>query len=130
MQYKNTSLISHSRAKPFMSEQISFEDFQKVDMRVGKILSAEDFPKAKKPAYKLTIDFGVEIGVKHSSAQITKLYTKEELVGSLILAVINFSPRQIADFISEVLVLGIENEYGEVVLLKPEREVGIGMGIS
>jgi tRNA-binding protein len=112
-----------------MSEKISFEEFQKIDMRVGKIISVEGFPNAKKPAYKLTIDFGEEIGIKRSSAQITKLYSKEELVGSFIIAVINFPPRQIADFLSEVLVLGIENENGEVVLLKPEREAGVGARI-
>ena len=113
-----------------MSEQIVFEDFLKIDMRIGKILSAEDFPKAKKPAYKLTIDFGEEIGIKRSSAQITKLYSKEELIGMLIIAVINFPPRQIADFISEVLVLGIENEDGEVVLLRPERDTEVGKRVS
>jgi tRNA-binding protein len=113
-----------------MSEQITFEDFQKVDTRVGKILSAEDFPKAKKTAYKLTIDFGKEIGVKHSSAQITKLYSKEELITMLIVAAVNFPPKRIADFISEVLVLGVENENGEVVLLRPERGVGVGRRVS
>src|SRR5437899_109976 len=99
-----------------MSEQISFEDFLKVDIRVGKILSAEDFPKAKKPAYKLRIDFGAEIGIKNSSAQITKLYSKEELAGMLIVAIVNFPPLQIADFLSEVLILGIKNKNEEVVL--------------
>ena len=83
-----------------MREQILFSDFQKIDMRVGKIISAEDFPKAKKSAYKLTIDFGNEIGIKRSSAQITKLYTPDDLIGMLIIAVINFPPRQIVDFLS------------------------------
>jgi tRNA-binding protein len=113
-----------------MSEKISFEDFQKIDMRAGKILSAEEFPKAKKPAYKLMIDFGGEIGIKRSSAQITKLYSTQELVGTMIIAVVNFPPKQIADFISEVLVLGIEHEDGEVVLLRPEREVEVGQSVS
>ena len=99
-------------------------------MRVGKIISAEDFPKAKKSAYKLTIDFGNEIGIKRSSAQITKLYTPDELIGMLIIAVINFPPRQIVDFLSEVLVLGIENEHAEVVLLKPERDAQVGTRVS
>ncbi len=113
-----------------MSEQIFFEDFIKIDMRIGKILSADDFPKAKKPAYKLTIDFGDEIGVKHSSAQITKMYSKEELVGSLIVAIVNFPPRQIADFLSEVLVLGIDDGNDEVLLLKPDGEAKPGARIS
>ena len=113
-----------------MSEQIIFSDFEKVDMRIGKIVSAEDFPKAKKPAYKLTIDFGKEIGIKRSSAQITKLYAKEELEGMLIIAVINFPPRQVADFLSEVLVLGIKNDNDEVVLLRPERNAELGSRIS
>lgn len=113
-----------------MSEQILFADFLKVDIRVGRILAAEDFPKAKKPAYNLTIDFGETIGIKHSSAQITKLYAKEELDGMLIIAVINFPPKRVADFTSEVLVLGIEKEDGEVVLLKPERGAKAGARIS
>lgn len=113
-----------------MSDQILFSDFEKVDMRIGKITNAEDFPKAKQPAYKLTIDFGNEIGIKRSSAQITKLYSKNELVGMLIIAVVNFPPRQIADFFSEVLVLGVKNEDGEVVLLKPERNVKVGERVS
>jgi tRNA-binding protein len=109
-------------------EYIEFSDFKKVDIRTGKIINAEEFPNAKKPAYKLTIDFG-EIGIKKSSAQITKLYKKEELVGKQIIAVVNFKPKQIADFISEVLVLGVETEKG-VVLLSPDSEVPIGKNIS
>ncbi len=99
-------------------------------MRIGKIITAEDFLKAKKPTYKLTIDFGEEIGIKKSSAQITKLYSKEELVGMLIIAITNFPLRQIADFLSEVLVLGIENENKEVVLLIPGKDVKVGARIS
>ena len=113
-----------------MSEQILFGDFQKVNICVGKILSAEDSPKAKKRAYKLIIDFGKEIGIKNSSAQITKLYSKDELIGMQIIAVVNFPPKRVADFISEVLVLGVETRDGEVALLRPEREVEIGMRIS
>ena len=113
-----------------MSDQILFDDFLKIDMRVGQILSVEDFPKAKKPAYKLMINFGNEIGIKRSSAQITKFYSKDELIGMLIIAVVNFPPRQIADFSSEVLVLGIKNDNDEVVLLRPERDANVGARIS
>lgn len=109
-------------------EYIDFQDFKKVDIRTGKIISADDFKNAKKPAYKLKIDFG-ELGVKKSSAQITKLYRKEDLVGKQIIAVVNFRPKQIADFLSEVLVLGVETENG-VVLLSPDKEVSIGKVIS
>ncbi len=109
-------------------EYIDFQDFKKVDIRTGKIVSAEEFPNAKKPAYKLKIDFG-ELGMKKSSAQITKLYRKEDLVGKQIIAVVNFRPKQIADFISEVLVLGVETENG-VVLLSPDKEVPLGKNIS
>src|SRR5579864_2802051 len=109
-----------------MSKQIMFEDFLKVDIRTGKILSAEDFPEARNAAYKLAVDFGEELGIKKSSAQITKLYRKEDLAGMLIVAVVNFPPKRIAGFTSEVLVLGIEHENGEVVLLKPEQEVSVG----
>ncbi len=104
---------------------ITYEDFEKVEIRVGKIIKAEDFTKAKKPAYKLWIDFG-DLGIKKSSAQITKLYPLEGLVNKSILAVTNFPPRQIADFMSEVLVLGVVLEDGEVVLIQPDREVPLG----
>lgn len=109
-----------------MQGVISYSDFEKVEMRVGRIIDVEDFPKAKKPAYKLTIDFGPEIGLKKSSAQITKLYKKEELPGKLVIAVVNFPPKKIADFISEVLVLGVNDEEGNVVLLTTERNVKLG----
>ena len=109
-------------------EYAEFSDFKKIDIRVGRILEVEDFPTAKKPAYKLKIDFG-EYGIKKSSAQITKLYKKEELVGREIIAVTNFRPKQVADFISEVLVLGVETERG-VVLLSPDREVPLGKDVS
>jgi tRNA-binding protein len=96
---------------------ITWDDFEKIDMRCGTIIEVNDFPKAKKPAYQLKIDFGKE-GIKHSSAQITKLYTKEELLNKQIIAVINFPPKKIADFVSECLVLGVYNENNDVVLLE------------
>lgn len=99
-----------------------FEDFLKLDIRVGTILEAKNFEKAKKPAYQLKIDFGSEIGIKKSSAQITNLYTIEQLIGRQILAIVNFPPRQITDFMSEVLVLGIYSENG-VVLITPTQQV-------
>ena len=100
-----------------------YDDFAKLDIRAGTILEAEEFPKARKPAYKLTIDFGPNIGIKKSSAQITSLYSPEELTGRKILAVVNFPPRQIADFMSEVLVLGTYSPDGVVLITpdKPER---------
>ncbi len=103
----------------------TFEDFLKLDIRVGEILRVEEFPKARKPAYQLWVDFGEEIGVKQSSAQITECYTREELIGRQVLGVVNFPPRQVANFISEVLVLGIYSEQG-VVLITPERSVKKG----
>lgn len=102
-----------------------FDDFMKLDIRVGTIREARDFPKARKPAYQLLIDFGPELGQKKSSAQITELYTKEDLIGRQVLAVVNFPPRQIADFMSEVLVLGTYSKDG-VVLIGPERKVADG----
>jgi tRNA-binding protein len=108
--------------------QITYGDFEKVEIRVGKVIKVEDFPKARKPAYKLWIDFG-EFGVKKSSAGITKLYKKEELVGQLITAVTNFPHRQVADFMSEVLVLGVVLDNNEVVLIQPDRNVQLGLRI-
>ena len=109
---------------------INWSDFEKIDMRLGTIIAVDDFAKAKKPAYKLTIDFGNEIGIKKSSAQITTHYTKEELVNRQIIAVVNFPPKQIADFISECLVLGVYDEHNAVILLKPEKNTSNGMKIG
>ncbi len=103
----------------------TIEDFQALDMRVGRVVEVEDFPQARKPAYKLTIDFG-PLGLKRSSAQLTALYRREDLRGRLVVAVINFPPRQIGPFVSEVLVLGAPDEAGNVVLLALERDVPLG----
>src|SRR5579859_1594565 len=105
---------------------ITYNDFEKVDIRVGKIVQVDDFLKARKPAYKLLIDFGPEIGLKRSSAQITRHYTKEELIGRLVMGVVNFPPKQIGPFMSETLTLGVPDENGEVVLLTPTKDVPIG----
>ncbi len=104
---------------------ISWEDFEKIDIRVGTILAVDDFPKARNPSYQLKIDFGPE-GIKHSSAQITDLYSKETLIGKQVIAVINFPPKQIANFFSECLVLGVYNSKKEVVLLQPTHTVENG----
>jgi tRNA-binding protein len=107
---------------------IEFDDFLKVDMRVGRIVAVDDFPEARKPAWKLTIDFGDEIGVKRSSAQITN-YAREDLAGRLVVAVVNFPPRQIGPVRSEVLTLGASDEDGRVILLAPDSEVPLGARI-
>lgn len=106
--------------------QIQFDDFLKVDIRVGTIVTAEPFPQARKPALKLTIDFGGTIGVKKSSAQITVNHAPEALVGTQVLAVVNFPPRQIGPFMSEVLTLGVPDANGEVMLIRPDRPVPQG----
>jgi len=103
----------------------TIDDFEKVELRVGRIVAAETFPEARKPAYKLTIDFG-PLGVKRSSVQITELYTPEELVGRLVIGVTNFPPRRIGPFTSEVLTLGVPDEAGRVVLLAVEQDVPLG----
>ena len=105
---------------------ITFSDFERVDVRVGRIIQADPFPEARKPAYKLTIDFGSEIGVKRSSAQLVAVYTREELIGRLVLGVVNFPPRQIGPFMSEVLTLGVPDGEGRVVLVVPDRDVPLG----
>jgi tRNA-binding protein len=108
------------------ADAISFDDFLTVDVRVGTIVGAEPFPEARKPAYKLTIDFGSAIGRKRSSAQITNHYALDELIGRQVAAVVNFPPRQIGPFMSEVLTLGFPDESGEVVLIEPSRTVPDG----
>ena len=108
---------------------LTWEEFQKVDIRVGKILDAQDFPEASNPSYRLTVDFG-SIGVKRSSAAIRPWYTKQALLGRHVLAVVNFPPKQIANFVSEVLVLGAVQPNGEVVLLQPDREKALGARVA
>lgn len=109
---------------------VSWSDFEKVDMRVGTILAVTDFPEARKPAYQLTIDFGTNIGIRKSSAQITKRYTQESLIGRQIVAVVNFPKKQIGKFMSECLVLGAVGEEGDVVLLAPDFKIENGLRIG
>lgn len=109
-----------------MADEITFDDFLKVDIRVGKITRAEPFPEARQPAIKLWVDFGEDLGEKKSSAQITKHYEPEALVGKQVMAVVNFPPRQIGPVMSEVLVLGVSDEDGGIVLLSPDLDVPLG----
>ena len=109
-----------------MANEISFDDFLAVDIRVGTIVDVQEFPKARNPAWKLWIDFGETIGIKKSSAQITIHYTREDLIGRQVMGVVNFPPRQIADFMSQVLTLGFADDKGDIVLIGPERPVPNG----
>ena len=109
---------------------VTWDDFEKIDMRAGTIVEVNDFPKARKPAYRLTIDFGDDIGLKRSSAQVTMHYKKEDLLNRKVIAVVNFPPKLIADFVSECLVLGVYDENKDVILLQPERDVKNGMRIG
>jgi tRNA-binding protein len=111
-----------------VTAEIDFDQFLAVDMRVGRVMGVEDFPQARKPAWKLTIDFGSEVGVKRSSAQITN-YARDELEGRLVVAVVNFPPRQIGPFMSEVLCLGASDEDGNIILLEPRSGVPVGARI-
>jgi tRNA-binding protein len=113
-----------------MMETISWQDFERVELRVGTITQVEDFQKARKPAYKIWVDLGDEIGTKRSSAQVTKLYSKDELLGRQVICVVNFPTKQIADFVSEVLVTGFILEDGEVVLSTPDRKVPNGSKLA
>lgn len=106
--------------------EITFDDFLAVDIRVGRVIRAEPFPEARKPAIKLWIDFGAEIGERKTSAQITAHYTPETLIGRMVMGVVNFPPRQIGPFMSEVLVLGVADKEGEIVLMTPDQDVPIG----
>jgi len=117
------SEIEYQEERP---SEIQFADFARVEVRVGRVLAAESLEAARKPAYKLHIDFGPQIGVKPSSARISQNYTPEQLVGRLVMGVINFPPRRIAGFKSEVLTLGVDDDCGNVVLLAPERSVPLG----
>jgi tRNA-binding protein len=105
---------------------IGYSDFDKIDIRIGRVTAVEDFPKARKASFKLTIDFGADIGLRRSSAQITARYAKADLEGKLVAAVVNFPPKRIADFESEVLVLGASGDDGDVILLSPDRPLPLG----
>ncbi len=107
-------------------KQITWQEFEQIELRAGTIIAVEDFPEAKKPAYKITVDFGAEIGVKKSSAQLTRFYSKEQLLGRQIVGVVNFPPKQIGPMRSEVLITGFYKEEGAVVLAIPERQVPDG----
>ncbi len=120
---QNTNLPRHNS---FM-KIITWDEFEQVELRVGTITSAEEFPQARNPAYKLTIDFGPEIGIKRSSAQITQHYTRKELPGTQVIAVVNFPPKQIGPFISECLVTGFADEQGHVILARPSKLVPNGV---
>ena len=107
-------------------KEISWNDFEQVELRVGKVIGVRDFPEARKPAYIVSVDFGPEIGIKKSSAQVTDLYTKDNLMGRQIVAVVNFPPKQIGPFMSEFLLTGFTREDGSVILAIPEREAELG----
>ncbi len=109
-----------------MSDEISYDDFEKVDIRIGRIVDVQDFPEARKPAYKIWVDFGHDIGVRKTSAQITQNYTKDELLGKSVCGVVNFPPRQIGKYMSEFLLLGLPDEAGNVTLISPDKDIPLG----
>lgn len=109
-----------------MATKITYDDFEKVDIRIGRIVDVQEFPEARKPAFKLWVDFGPELGVKKTSAQVTQNYTPEMLQGKLVCAVVNFPPRQIGKYMSEILVLGFPDDAGNVVLISPDKDVPLG----
>ena len=109
-----------------MTSPISYDDFEKVDIRVGRIIDVQDFPEARRPAYKLQVDFGPELGVKKTSAQVTQNYSHNELKGKLVAAVVNFPPKQIGKYMSEILVLGFPDAEGNVTLISPDKDVPLG----
>lgn len=109
---------------------ITIEEFEQVEIHVGRVVAAEPFPEARRPAYKLVLDFGESIGIKRSSAQITARYSPEDLIGRLVLGCTNLTPRRVAGFVSEVLVLGVYNDAGEVVLIRPDEDVPLGTRLS
>lgn len=119
--------VGSKMGRDVRTNSISFQEFVKVEIRSGTIARAEEFPEARKAAYKLWIDFGPELGLKTASAQLTKHYTLEQLLGKQVVAVVNFTPKQVATFLSEVLVLGLPDEHGDVVLVQPERPVPNGV---
>jgi len=126
--HRHQFVSQNRQRKEDLMGTITYTDFEQVEIRVGQVVQAEEFPKARKPAYKLWIDFG-ELGIKKSSAQITDFYTPDTLVGRQVLAVTNFPPRQVADFMSEVLVLGVVLEDGAVALIQPDRSVPLGLRV-
>lgn len=107
-------------------EQITFDDFEKVNIRVGRIVDVQDFPEARKPAFKIWVDFGADIGIKKTSAQVTQNYTHETLKGKLVAAVVNFPPRQIGKYMSEILILGFPDAEGNVTLISPDKDIPLG----
>ena len=120
------ALVSDFNAMADAGARLSYAEFERVDIRVGRIVEVQDFPEARKPAYKLRIDFGAAIGIRKSSVKATKYYTKDDLVNRLVVAVVNFPPKQIGPFISDVLTLGVPDGEGAVVLLSPDRDVPLG----